>query len=106
MRYYRVPLDEQEPWYDFRVTLSGVRYIFELAFNNRMRRWILSIMDAAQNPILMGIPLLSGRDLTAQYPTLRLPPGSLAVYDTSGKALQAELASFLLDHVLVYADPT
>lgn len=107
MQYMTIPLDDSEvPWRSFRMTLSGVRYNLELQYNVRVDRWFLSIYDAAQNPILMSIPLLIGRALTVQYPTLPLPVGVLFVVDNSNKGTQPGLASFHLDHELIYGDPT
>lgn len=98
-----IPLGQNAPWFRFKITLSGVRYTLEARFNLRMDRWILSIMDAAGAPILMGIPLLIQRPLT-QYPTLALPPGDMFAVDRSGKDLQPTISSFVTDHELVYGE--
>lgn len=104
MAVFNIPVDANLPWYDFRVTLSGVAYILEMRFNKRMQRWILSILDVARNPILTGIPVLINRALTSQYSTLAIPPGVLYATDNSGNGLQPTLASFLSDHSILYYD--
>lgn len=99
-----IPLEQMVPWYTFRITLAAVRYTLELRYNIRMARWILNIMNANGDPILMGAPLLIQRRLT-QYPARGLPPGDMFVVDNSGKGTQPTLSSFLTDHQLIYGDP-
>lgn len=106
MQYLAMPLGQNSPWYTFRITLSKVLYTMEVRYNIRMDRWLLSLYDAAMNPLVMGMPLLVTRAIGAQYVTLALPPGTFFVQDDSGKNAQPTLASFLLDHRFFYADPT
>jgi hypothetical protein len=98
-----LPLDQNAPWFSFRIILNTIRYGIEARFNIRMNRWIMSIYDAGGAPVLMGIPLLIDRNLIP-YPTLKLPSGAMFVKDASGKQLQATLASFAVDHLLVQDD--
>jgi hypothetical protein len=100
-----IPLNQQQLWYTFSITLSQVLYNFEVRYNIRMARWILTISDAAQNVVVAGIPLLIDRDLLGQYYlTYAIPSNPLLVSDDSGQELQATLSSFLTDHRCLYAN--
>ena len=106
MTLFKIPTSSTQTWYTQSVALSGQSFVLELRYNTRMGRWILNILDSAENPLLMGIPLLILRNLTAQYTALQLPDGALFCSDESGRNLQPTLASFLTDHTFWYADPT
>ena len=103
-RLLQLPLDQNFPWYSFALTLENATYTFELYFNSRAQRWRMSILDSLENPILLGIPLSLGRDLTGPYRYLPLPPGQFCVLDASGKRTEAGLGAFLLDHALYYLE--
>lgn len=104
MRYYKLPLDQTVPWYEFRITLSSVRYTLTVRYNPRMDRWIMDVGDAAGAPIALGLVLLNNRPLLSQYVTLPLPPGPMAVLPGVA-GTQPGLSAFLTDHMLVYGDP-
>lgn len=106
MVVFEIPTSASQTWYVQTVTLSGVTYRLELRYNTRMQRWILNILDAGDTPILMGQPLLINRNLTGQYTQLSLPEGTMFCVDDSGNNLQPTLASFLIDHAIIYLDPT
>jgi len=103
--YLQIPMSSNHHWFTFRITLSQAIYMLDIRYNIRVDRWILSIYDAAQNPIVMGLPLLVTRDIIGQYVSLALPPGPLFCVDDSGKNLQPTLSAFLLSHRFMYAEP-
>lgn len=54
----------------FKVQLSGTVYTFTLIYRDDPGGeggWVLDIGDSLNNPILRGIPLVTGADLLAQY---------------------------------------
>lgn len=97
-----IPLDENLPDYSFSCTLDGASYTLRAYYNTRARRWRLNILDISENPVLMGIPLTIGRDLTAGLRYLQIPPGVFMALDDTGDGTQPTLGSFLLDHSLYY----
>ncbi|RZL29678.1 MAG: hypothetical protein EOP64_00300 [Sphingomonas sp.] len=105
MAVIKLPLDQALPWYNFSIVLSGTRYGIEVRYNTRDARWRLSLYDAGGAAILLGLPMLTGRSITDQYRTYPVPPGVLAVIDTTGNDTPATLGSFLTTHALVYAEP-
>ncbi|GAQ30205.1 hypothetical protein SAMD00023378_3888 [Ralstonia sp. NT80] len=52
---------------DFTITLVGVVYKFALTWRDLAGSWFLDITDASGNPLLSGIPLVTGVNLLAQY---------------------------------------
>jgi hypothetical protein len=64
---YEIPL-KPSPQSLAVVFPSGVPYILRLIYQfNQDDCWILDIQDAQGNPILSGVPLITGADLLAQY---------------------------------------
>lgn len=104
MTPYSIPLVQTLPWYAFSIALSGAQYTLEPRFNSRRDRWMLTILDAADQVLVAGIPLALGRDLLAPFRSLAVPPGILFVDDDTGRDLPATAASFLTDHTLYYVE--
>jgi hypothetical protein len=64
--YSTIPLQAQPQ--SFTITLSGVTYTLTIQYRNvAMGGWILDIADSNNNPIIQGIPLVTGANLLAQY---------------------------------------
>jgi hypothetical protein len=105
MVVFSIPTSSTQTWYSQSIVLSGVTYVLEFRYNSRMQRWIMSILDSGEQPIIMGIPLLIQRNLTSQYTQLAIPAGALYCTDDTGNALQPSLSSFLVDHTVIYLDP-
>lgn len=64
--FFTIPLQAQP--LTMTITLSGVTYT--LTFNYRdtdQGGWVMDIGDSANNPILQGVPLVTGANLLAQY---------------------------------------
>ena len=72
---YEIPLIPQSQ--TLEVTILGVSYFFAVSWRNAAGLWFLDIMDVSQSPIVLGIPLVTGTDLLAQYAYLGL---GFAVY--------------------------
>jgi len=78
MAVYEVPLTAQPQ--NFAIRLAGVNYQMTLWWNNAaMGGWTLDVYDNESNPIVTGIPLITGADLLAQYSYLGFN-GSLYCY--------------------------
>lgn len=54
----------------FTITLNGTT--LQMSVTWRELFWCLDISDAAGTPLIMGLPLITGADLLAQYRHLRL----------------------------------
>lgn len=80
--YFSIPLQVGQPQ-RCQVTLGQVPYRFTLRYRNiDQGGWFLDIADQNGNPLVSGIPLVTGADLLAQYPHLNFG-GKLIVATTS-----------------------
>lgn len=62
---YEIPLTAEAQ--NFDIALAGVTYHLSLAWNPTLYCWVLDIATENQTPILMGLPVVTGLDLLAQY---------------------------------------
>jgi hypothetical protein len=69
MAIVQLPVTSDRANYEFKTTLDGEKYTFAFRFNNRAGRWFMAIKTAAGAVIVAGIPLLTGVDFLAQFPT-------------------------------------
>jgi hypothetical protein len=51
----------------FSISLNGITYQFTLHWNWVSASWILDIADSTGNPVLSGLPLVTGDDLLEQF---------------------------------------
>lgn len=66
----------------FYITLGGTEYQFIFTYRNVvMGGWILDIYDNLGNPIVCGIPLVTGANLLLQYVYLGFTGGLTVVSD-------------------------
>lgn len=77
---YQVPLQPEAQ--QFTVSLAGVTYTLKLKWNTQNGTWVMDIMDSNQNPIISGVPLITGADLLEQFAYLGIG-GSLIVQSTN-----------------------
>ena len=90
----------------FTITLVGVTYTMSLAYQNvDQGGWTLSIADANGNPIITGIPLVTGADLLAQYAYLGIG-GSLYVQTSSDPDAVPTFAGLGTSSLLLFVTPS
>jgi hypothetical protein len=97
--------DKASRW-EVQVDLSGKRYKLHMAWNSRMKSWVLSIFTTDDVLILGGIRLSVGTYLLGKYKAIRpdLPPGELFVQDITNQLDTAEVGrnDFSIRYSLVY----
>lgn len=71
MGMFQLPFKPQQNQ-TVKLTINGNDYTFKLQWNDRGSFWELDIFDASLEPIVCGIPLVTGVDLLAQYPYMLL----------------------------------
>jgi hypothetical protein len=49
------------------ISLAGVRYQLTVRWNQINKSWVIDIADNSGNPILTGIPMVTGADLLEQF---------------------------------------
>jgi len=65
MTAYEVPLTPEPQ--TFQIALVNVTYTMTVWWNVVSASWMIDIADASGNPILTGIPMVTGADLLEQY---------------------------------------
>lgn len=79
---YQIPLQVGTPQ-KMSVALGGITYQLSFLYrNDPAGGWCVDIDDSSGNPILHGVPLVTGADLLAQYRHLGFT-GKLVVQTTS-----------------------
>ena len=67
---YLIPLQPQNQ--TFQVSLAGTLYTFTVRWNDMNQAWTLDLADANDNPIVSGIPVVTGEDLLAPFAYLNI----------------------------------
>jgi hypothetical protein len=81
---YRIPLIPANQ--EFDISLANVSYHLRIKWNSFSNAWILYIEDSQQNPIIGGIPMITGCDLLEQYAYLGIG-GAMIVQSTNNPDL-------------------
>lgn len=63
-----VPATPQSP----QISINGVTYTMKVRWCAPANCWMLDLSDVSGNPILQGIPLITGTDLLSQFAYLGL----------------------------------
>lgn len=71
-------------WYEFRITLDGVKYTVELRWNARSNRWTFSLRTRDGEPLLVGRRVVVGMPLLMRGTDPRMPPGDIIAVDQAG----------------------
>ena len=86
--FFEIPLSPTPQ--RFRITLAGVNYGLVMSYRAApcgMGGWCMDINDDLGNPIVCGVPLVTGSDLLAQYAYLGLGGGMMVLSDGDADAL-------------------
>lgn len=77
---FQIPLSAKPQ--KFSIQLAGTTYLFTVRWNSVATCWILDIQDQNGVDLIMGIPMITGRDLLEPYPDLRF--GGALIVQTDG----------------------
>lgn len=84
---YEIPLSPEPQ--TFSIALAGTTYDFNVQWNVQNASWIIDISDASGNPIVSGIPMVTGVDLLEQYAYLGLKFKLIAQTDNAPDTVPA-----------------
>lgn len=68
---FLIPFVPAQPQ-SFQISLIGVTYTMKVRWCDPFNCWIMDLSDISDDPILQGIPLITGADLLEQYGYLDL----------------------------------
>lgn len=71
-----IPFKEPAAW-SMQITLTNVIFIFYFRWNALNKYWVMNIYDRNNNPILLGVKVVTQYDLTAQFVVLGQPAGDI-----------------------------
>jgi hypothetical protein len=85
--YYEIPLSAEPQ--TFNIPIGGATYGFRVQWNVANASWVIDISDASGNPIVSGIPMVTGADLLQQFGYLGFNFQLVAQTDNSPDAVPA-----------------
>jgi hypothetical protein len=84
-----------DPYSSQRIALDGRLYTLSLAWNQYEESWHLSLFDEAEEPIVVGLRIISNWPLLRYYGfDARMPPGELYAHDLTGDGSPPGLDDF------------
>lgn len=79
-----IPSQQNASAYSQRMTLDGVSYRLDFAWNGREGAWYLSLYDAAGNPLVTSRKLATNAPILKRFRFVQgLPPGEFMAADYS-----------------------
>lgn len=82
---YLIPLQNQQQ--ALSISIAGVTYQLTVTWCDPAQCWVMNIADNAGNPILSGIPLVTGADLLEQFGYLEFGGQLIAQTDNDPTAV-------------------
>jgi hypothetical protein len=79
-----IPLDVSDAAFSQDVDLGASRYRLQFTWNTRGTFWTLDVLTTADEPIVMGVRLVTDWFLLQPYQDPRLPTGYLFCCDMTG----------------------
>jgi hypothetical protein len=102
---YEIEGAEQQPVYDYTVTLSDTEYRIVLVYRERGDRWYMTIYDADDTVLLAGKKLSVNTPLLEIYEIDGLPPGDVVCWDSSGAEAECGYEDLGKRCLLLYLEP-
>jgi hypothetical protein len=84
---FEIPLSSEPQ--TFNIPIAGTTYGFTIRWNVPNATWMIDISDASGNPILSGIPMVTGADLLEQFGYLEFGFQLIAQTDNSPDTVPA-----------------
>lgn len=100
----QIPIDFEDPSFKIRTILEEVEVVLRFDWNSRMELWHISVLDAGELPLLMGLPLYVNRELIGRFKIIGLPAGKLMLYDTSQRVEEAGRYELGQRCILIYQE--
>ena len=98
-----IPLPSGSAFFRQRVPLEGVDFYLDFAWNGRAETWSIGILDADENPLVMGMTGVSNRPLLHRYKHKPgMPLGDLALLDPTDLIDAANFDQLGKEVTLVY----
>ena len=106
MATLEIPVRTDLPNYNERVDLEGTTYIFKFRFNSRWQTWIMDILTADEDNILVGVPIHVNLPLISKIRDERLPQGFLFAINIENTYQDPTEDNFGQNVLLLYREST
>lgn len=90
--------------YTMRITLEKNIYMLSFRYNARMGRWVMDILTANEDPLVMGVVILVNQDLLGRFKEERLPNGTFFAININEKKNENNVDAFGNNLVLLYEE--
>jgi hypothetical protein len=101
---YQIPIQKDNASFKIRTDLEDDTYILDFYYNSRLGRWHVSISDADENPVLMGVPLNINYNILQRFRMTALPPGLMMLFDSTDAFNEADDETFADTALLLYQE--
>lgn len=102
IRQITVAFREDDTHSSQTLTLDGVRFRLDTYTNKVSGGWFLDLFDGDDNPLVLGVALVTGLDLLYPFRHLDVPPGVLFVNDHQGEREDPGLDTFINHGAALY----
>ena len=102
---YKIQLTRDTPDQVFSVTLGGNPYRVRVTWNERFGYWSLSLMEADETPIVMGIKMVENYLLLAHVEDDSLPTGDFILVRENGSPGRPLFDELGVNLGLYYVEP-
>ena len=77
MAIVEIPLDNEDPAFEFFISLDNVPFRFDFKYNTRMRKWFFNIKTETEEDILLGVPVITNWPVIVRFKQDELPLGQI-----------------------------
>lgn len=79
-----IPFKEPGSW-QAQIQLSGIIYNLRFQWNALNEYWVMSIYNRNDEPIVIGIKVVTNYNLTEQFVAIGMPPGDIVCLNVLGE---------------------
>lgn len=97
-----IPISSAQSSFKLRAELDDKEYVLQFSWNTRLGRWFVSLMDSVENPLIMGIMLVTNTPLFNRFRGEQYPQGTMILYNAAGQSYEAGRNDLGNTHYLVY----
>lgn len=104
MGVFSIPLRQDQPRFDFSLSLDGVAYTFLFAWNTRDSGWYFSLFTEEEEPIWLSVRVVVNWPLGFRSRSALRPPGLFMAFDTAETSTDPGLEDLGARVILLYFD--
>lgn len=101
---FNIPVDANSASFKQRIELDAKEFVIQIGWNTRQSRWYISLMDANENPLVMGITLVANYPLFNRFKGTQYPQGVMMLFDGTGNWSECNRDGLGSSHYLTYQE--